>query len=239
MPEPMADAVTSRVTVGPDGRLVAAGWIGLDARVWTSTDGRAWTPIADEDLAGRAAVNELAVSPRGLLMVGSDRSSEFFTKPVAWHSENGDDWDRVPATEFDSADPLGAVEGLVNVQALPDGTWLVADGPGRVWQSHDARTWDLVYEQDVTGHPIPGLGWVASDDRLVTVGDGTGVWISIDGGTSWFQDPSTGIPPEVTIDAVFRFGDALVAVGSESPVYTAPDPENTSSTRLWIGTWDG
>jgi hypothetical protein len=231
-PDTMQDAIVAVVEAGPDGTLVAGGWIGLEARVWTSMDGRAWTPIVDSDLAGRSVINDLATSDRGFVMVGVDRSSEYYNRPAVWTSSDGTRWNRVPITQFESADPLGAVEGLATVQALPGGMWLVGDLNSRAWISSDGTNWDLVYEPDVVGDFIPSAKWVHSGDRWVAILDG--VWISLDDGATWYEDDSSWIPAGMLVDGLFAFGDGFIAVGSVELQDPSENPEKTA----WIGTWD-
>jgi hypothetical protein len=234
--------IVVEIEQGTDGTLIAAGSGGLEARVWFSQDGRAWTRVPDSDLLGRSYVEDLAASPIGFLMVGTDWSSEYFPKPAVWYSPNGVDWERTPAGNITSDDPVAAVGQIVRIEALGDGSWIIGDLAGRVWRSDDATDWTLIHEPGLVGEVVPGVDWTDSAGRVVTVRTIRGeesVWVSVDGGQTWFEDDSSGIPGSVTIGAVFSFGDGLVAIGNEvEPLSAVPDPEDKSSTRLWIGTWD-
>jgi hypothetical protein len=232
-PAQMDDTIVVAVEFGENGLLVAAGWIGLEARVWTSEDGREWTQVVDDDLLGRTAIADLEASERGFVMVGKDRSSEYFTKPAVWHSTNGAEWTRVPLSEFESSDPLGSVEGIAAVQAAPDRTWRVGDLAGRIWTSNDALDWELVYEPELLGTVIPEVEWLHNGDRVVARHESS-IWISLDDGATWYQDDTSWIPAGMVLDGLFAFGDEFIAVGSED----LQDPGAGLSMWAWIGTWD-
>ena len=159
---PLGDVATTRVNaVGWDGQqFVIVGedrsdWDGTlkdmatataRAAVWTSKDGRSWTriphsPIFDvgdfsdtmED-PSTGGMSDLVPGPGGLVVVGSDCTSQGGCRPAAWTTGGSDTWARVADME--------ALSGrLRSIASSDSGYMAVGVGEAAVMQSSDGQTW--------------------------------------------------------------------------------------------------
>ena len=229
---PLGDVATTRVNaVGWDGQqFVIVGedrsdWDGTlegmatataRAAVWTSKDGRTWTrvphsPIFDvgdfidtmED-PSTGGMSDVVPGPGGLVVVGSDCTSQGGCRPAAWTTGGSDTWARVADMEVVSG-------RLRSVAASSSGYMAVGVGEAAVMQSSDGQTW-----RRTTPMPAKDLETVTrlGDRFFATATSGfETVWATTEGG--WAPIEPEGGPPTDVGDqgAHWRLGaDDLTAV---------------------------
>jgi anti-sigma factor RsiW len=229
---PLGDAGSTRVNaVGWDGQqFVLVGgdrsdWDGTlegmatataRAAVWTSGDGRTWTrvphaPIFDvggfldtmED-PSTGGMNDLVSGLGGLVVVGSDCTSDGSCTPAAWGTFGSDTWGRV-------ADMEGVTGVLRSVAVTDAGYVAVGTGEAAVMHSPDGQTWRSQRA------PVGDLDTVTriGDRFFATASSGPEtVWASEDG-VVWTPLEADGGPTLVAGEegAEWRFGaDDLTAV---------------------------
>ena len=199
-----------------DGTLEGMATATARAAVWTSSDGRTWirvphSPIFDvgdfidtmED-PSTGGMSDLVPGPGGLVVVGSDCTSQGGCRPAAWTTGGSDTWARVADME--------ALSGrLRSIAASSSGYMAVGVGEAAVMQSSDGQTW-----RRTTPTPAQDLDTVTrmGDRFFVTATSGfETVWATTEGG--WAPIESEGGPATDAADqgAHWRLGaDDLTAV---------------------------
>jgi hypothetical protein len=209
-----------------DGRLFAAGQVGLQPAVWVSDDGLTWTAISDPDIAVPVGkIRDLVVGGPGLVAVGEAFTGESWApRPAVWASADGRHWARVPH----DLEVFGSAEGgsIATVAAGSDGLIAVGGeffGQGvTVWKSFDGLEWtrlppnpDLGAVDDLTvfnggyvavgaeheGNASVAAAWLSSDGR-----EWSRATVSTDYGTGAFQG----------MRGVSARNGSLIAVGFDS-----------------------
>jgi len=190
-----------------DGRLFAAGQVGLQPAVWVSDDGLKWTSVSDPDIAVPVGkIRDLVVGGPGLVAVGEAFTGESWApRPAIWASADGRHWARIPH----DLDVFGAAEGgsIGSVTTGPDGLIALGGefyGQGiTVWRSIDGLEWtrlppnDLGAVDDLTvlngtyvavgaeheGNASVAAAWLSSDGL-----DWSRATVRMDYGTGTFQE---------------------------------------------------
>jgi hypothetical protein len=152
-----------------------ADGLATHAVIWTSPDGCSWSRVPDADLFHHASgVNApvIAASGRRLSAVGWATAGEAGAASLAWWSDDGRAWSRVPAPQ-PAHGPTGGVvpvrDGFMAVGtraasgsgACPSGTWASADGTA--WSCAAVSTGSV---------PFIASGIAASPDTAVVIGSG-------------------------------------------------------------------
>jgi hypothetical protein len=153
----------------------AAAWVSTTATVWRSA------PVASPPPPGSVqSMSGCVQTPSGLLAFGTATSSTGSPEPALWHSANGASWTRLPVAAFAAGTPGPLVSvatagqyGLAVASPDPATDPLRPAGPG---PAATAAT-------DAAVGPPPSL----EDGR-------EGLWLSLDGGTTW-QQLDTSVAP--------------------------------------------
>ena len=176
-------------------KIVTTGWQtsgGVEhQQFFVSADGGAtWylapmqQPGGSPPTAGHVA-QLIAGGPRGWVAEGSQ---------AIWTSKNGLAW-TLAATHGIS--PQHPADKIAAVTATADG-FLAAGGSGKVggnqaviWISHDGTTWQRLTATQlglqVAGTTPASIQYATSQGNDTLISDGSVVWLSTDGGTSWTQ----------------------------------------------------
>ena len=229
------------VAVGTKGTLVVGGenaWGDVRPRLWFSADGESWEtvdggPGGPLDSTGEESVQAIAPYKDGFVAVGW-RDAGGNQDGVAWLSADGVTWEEVDAPS------LGG-EGRQSLQSVTEFNGIVVaggfvtdtHGQGRpvVWRSADGRGW---------GAPSAPLGihdnnrnaasdmsvrslTVSGDTILAAGGDNwrPHLWHTTDPGAPWQLLPDPAKAPfedGIALEDVGRFGNVMVAVGSDPAV---------------------
>jgi serine/threonine-protein kinase len=174
-------------------------------------------PNGSRPPAGHAA-KWIAGGPHGWLAEGSQ---------AIWTSTNGLSW-TLAATH--GIDPQQPGDSIGAVTATADG-FLAAGGAGKVggnqaviWISHGDTSWRRLTATElglkVAGATAAGLQFATSHGNDTLISDGSGVWLSTGGGTSWTQ---VTVPvnhgARDRIDGLSSDGSGLIAIrpGTRAP----------------------
>jgi serine/threonine protein kinase len=166
-------------------RIVTTGWQQSGSVVhqqfYVSVDGGAtWylapiqQPGSGRLTAGEQA-NRIAGGPRGWLAEGPQ---------AIWTSKNGVSW-TLAATH--GIAPQQAGDSIDVVTATADG-FLAAGGTGNqavIWVSRDGTTWQRLTATQLGLNAAGVIQYATSRGNDTLISDGSGVWLSTDGGTSW------------------------------------------------------
>jgi serine/threonine protein kinase len=176
-------------------KIVTTGWQtsgGVEhQQFFVSADGGAtWylapllQPGGSAPAAGHVA-ERIAGGPRGWVAEGPQ---------AIWTSKNGLSW-TLAATHGIS--PQHPADNIAAVTATADG-FLAAGGSGKaggnqavIWISHGGTTWQRLMATQlglqVAGITPTSIQYATSQGNDTLISDGSGVWLSTDGGTSWTQ----------------------------------------------------
>ncbi len=185
------------LTVGVDGRIVAAGRSGHLPVAWTSTDGVTWTrhlgPVPEGSLSPERMTSVIA-GPSGYVAGGSVGPELFDRHARFWTSADGADWQTVPDDPATFADAevrsiTTAGDGYVAVGVVgpaqePSGAVAWTSSDGVTWQRIDDPSFGGGIAVAVTPAPWGGLVAVGSDLGRRNAA----AWVSADGNT-WTRAP--------------------------------------------------
>jgi len=128
----------------------------------------------------------IAGGPRGWLAEGPR---------AIWTSKNGLSWTLAATHGIDpqqSGDNIGAVTATADGFLAAGGTGEAGGNHAVIWISHGDTTWQRLTAAQglkVTGTTPAGIQYATSQGNDTLISDGSGVWLSTDGGTSWAQVP--------------------------------------------------
>ncbi|MEZ4767853.1 MAG: hypothetical protein R2844_05435, partial [Caldilineales bacterium] len=150
-----------------------------------------------------------------VVLVGQGDVARVFASP-----DGGDTWQPL-------ARPAGAADAskLRALAAGPDG-WLAVAGQQTLWTSLDAgQTWVVTgaLPKGLAGGDTLLLRAESDNPSALYASNGTGVWLSHDGGADW--EPASDLPPltEVSALAVARDRAGLVYAGGRELVFVSTD----------------
>jgi hypothetical protein len=231
--------------------IVAGGLGPRGAVVWYSTDGESWRR-GDLATTWGEEILDVAAGPRGFVAVGGEeRHAGEAVYPLAWFSEDGQRWVRVPVDDSEAG-------SFWRVTAVGDGFASLAnlgiDEPKVVfWHSADGRNWTAREQSTITEYEGVADLTVGPTGQLVVVGSsvpGDGPWtptswVSDDNGATWSVALAPGADEEDSGMSAVVGGPDLVAVGqmgSEATVWRSEDGSTwrqaseipaTTSTNRW------
>jgi hypothetical protein len=176
-------------------KIVTTGWQtsgGVEhQQFFVSADGGAtWylapllQPGGSPPAAGHVA-ERIAGGPRGWVAEGPQ---------AIWTSKNGLSWTLAATHGISPQHPADKIQA---VTATADG-FLAAGGSGKaggnqavIWISHGGTTWQRLTAAQlglqVAGITPTSIQYATSQGNDTLISDGSGVWLSTDGGTSWTQ----------------------------------------------------
>jgi len=146
---------------GSDSQRGTSGW-------WDSADGNGWAPTPVSGFPGgppRDAIN----GPAGLVAVG-ELGAGTSTRPAAWFSPDGHDWERT-LDEPTSLGVIDAAAGSATGYTLAGRTWddptsAELFGTATVWRSSDGHAWTATKVSEEPGWGVVG---VAANDAGAVV----------------------------------------------------------------------
>jgi hypothetical protein len=198
-----------------------------------------WTRVAEQDSLGGEGDQEMydvTGSDDGWVAVGAE-TRDGTTRPAAWTSEDGTQWNRVSDDAIPS--PGAGFSRMLAVAPWESGVLAVGTAPenesgigqdAAVWRSDDGTTWTRVsagseslggpYEQRVRNLTVWPSGLVAVGFEVVDSDQNGAIWTSSNG-VDWERvaDPDGVFGGEGTqrIHAVVPGGPGLVAIGESGP----------------------
>jgi hypothetical protein len=250
-PEEMAgkhDQWAFDVAVGTKGTLVAGGenaWGEVRPRLWFSADGDSWEPVdggpgGPLDSTGEESVQAIAPYKDGFVAVGwRDVGGE--QDGVAWLSTDGVTWEEVEAPTM-GGDGRQSVQSVIDFKGVVVAGGFITDAQGQgrpvTWRSADGKAWGAASpvlpihnnnRNAASDMSIQSLA-VSGDTLLAAGGDDwrPHLWHTADPSKPWqlLPDPSGGTTFEdgIALEDVARFGDVMVAVGSDPVVMEMQGP---------------
>jgi hypothetical protein len=213
--------------VGVETGWVAVGSAGVRAAIWTSADGRTWE-LVDPDAAGlgKGVVSDVAITPDGLVAVGTVDDAAGTHDGAIWVSKDGTTWVRTAENDATLVGP-DEVE-LSRVISFAGGLFVVGN-----FGAHRER----VQCEQLIG-AVASLHAEPRRDRENALSCGWGRehhWISPDA-SAWVRlpplDPLPGQPPAPGARPI---ESRLLAAGGPGLVNLSEDsvpPEGDS--RIWV-----
>ena len=215
-----AVAAVGSVPVPDAGSSGTATTVGRAAVAWVSTAGAGWhrATVSSAGPAGStAAMAGCVATPAGLVAFGTTATTGGAPAPGLWRSTDGSAWTLAPVSAFGADTP----HPLVSLAA--DGSsWLAAADPDPAAVATAGRAATAAGTVTPAGGPPVGPAAGVDSDALVgpppgPAGDGSGLWLSADGGSSW-QLVDTQVAPwagtrPATVDLVDFAGARPVVAG--------------------------
>jgi serine/threonine-protein kinase len=167
--------------------------------------------------AGHVAMR-IAGGPRGWLAEGPQ---------AIWTSKNGLSWTLADTQGISPelpGDNIGAVTATADRFLAAGGAGKAAGNQAVIWISHGDTTWRRLTATQlglkVGGTTAAGIQYATSQGNDTLISDGSGVWLSTDGGTSWTQ---------VTVPGDHDASDRIIGVSSDGSGLIAVRPGTGAS----------
>lgn len=249
-PEEMAgkhDQWAFDMAVGTKGTLVAGGenaWGEVRPRLWFSADGDSWQsvdggPGGALDSTGEESVQAVASYKDGFVAVGW-RDVGGDQDGVAWVSADGVTWEEFEAPSLGGAGRQ-SLQSVVEFNGVLVAGGFVTDahGQGRpvIWRSGDGQGWSApsaplpIHDNNrnaASDMSVRSLT-VSGDTLLAAGGDDwrPHLWHTTDPAKPWQLLPDPAKAPfedGIALEDIGRFGDVMVAVGSDPAVIEMQGP---------------
>ena len=202
-------------------RIVTTGWqksgSGVRQQFFVSVDGGATWYLAQthQPGSGRLTAGELAAriagGPRGWLAEGPQ---------AIWTSKNGVSWTLAATHGIDQPG-----DSINVVTATADG-FLAAGAAGKqsvIWISRDGTTWQRLTATQLGLNAVSVIQYATSRGNDTLISDGSSVWLSTDGGTSWTRvTVPAGHGASDGISGLSFGGSGLIAVRPGTAASGAP-----------------
>jgi len=213
---------------------VAVGAQGGQAAIWTSSDGSDWQPV-DPAVAGlgKGSVSDVALTPDGLVAVGTIDDAAGTHDGAIWVSKDGVEWNRIAGADLALIGPDDTE--LWRVVSFARGLFVVGNFGSHVDRVKCERALGAVASLDAAPPPDTAFscGWGQEHH-----------WLSPDG-SAWVRlpppDPLPGEPPDprprpIEYRLVIAGGPGLVNLTEDS---VPPD----SDSGIWVSAdgvgWQG
>lgn len=169
------------VTVGPDGKLLAAGddrgsdRQDGDTAIFSSSDGASWTRVSAKGLSGPGpqSIHRMTATSDGLLAVG-DVLSGADRGPAMWTSAKGTAWELSDDVPGGSPMLTGVAEQSGDVVVCGQVSRTKESSGATCWQPKDKGGWGRFEAKASGDSPAPALfyGLLSTGGKLTAVGAG-------------------------------------------------------------------
>jgi hypothetical protein len=260
-----------------NGTYVAAGQdpgpAGSEERrpaIWTSSDGREWDRVSSAALRVDGVITAITSRGSRLIAVGT---TGHVGRPSVWFSDDGLAWDVITPGgdgligDIDIGDTEDLEDMFMTSVAITRNGFVAAGGVGEpsrtaFWSSADGLFWALTgitADVERSTMPVFAEAMLTTGDGIVAVGTGrldttrfppisyAQVWISLDDGSTWAQQPRTSSSMAVSgpespwhigaMHDLISVDGGVLAVGYV-PYQDVTLPGPFYHQAVWLGTWE-